>query len=84
MKPQKAQYDGNITDLEMIKSELESMVDFLRLNLTTLLLVIQSLQSELTDRMNVDAISGRSSERNEGGGNQQHILPISYAEFNNL
>lgn len=52
----KAQYDGNITDLEMIKSELESMVDIPQIELNNSLARIQSLQSELTERMNIDTI----------------------------
>lgn len=52
----KAQYDANITDLEMIKSELESMVDIPQIELNNSLARIQSLQSELSTRMNVDAI----------------------------
>ena len=52
----RAQYDGNITDLEMIKSELESMVDIPQIELNNSLARIQSLQNELTESMNIDAI----------------------------
>lgn len=52
----KAQYDGNITDLEMIKSELESMIDIPQIELNNSLDRIQSLQNELTEHMNVDTI----------------------------
>lgn len=79
----KAQYDGNITDLEMIKSELESMVDIPQVELNNSLARIQSLQSELTDRMNVDAIQAevQSEMREEESATYSADLD---AEFNNL
>lgn len=79
----KAQYDGNITDLEMIKSELESMVDIPQIELNNSLARIQSLQSELSDRMNVDAIQAevQSEMREEESATYSADLD---AEFNNL
>lgn len=79
----KAQYDGNITDLEMIKSELESMVDIPQIELNNSLNRIQSLQNELTNRMNVDAIRAevQSEVREEETATYSADLD---AEFNNL
>lgn len=79
----KAQYDGNITDLEMIKSELESMVDIPQIELNNSLNRIQSLQNELTNRMNVDAIRAevQSEMREEESATYSADLD---AEFNNL
>lgn len=79
----KAQYDGNITDLEMIKSELESMVDIPQIELNNSLNRIQSLQNELTNRMNVDAIRAevQSEIREEETATYSADLD---AEFNNL
>lgn len=79
----KAQYDGNITDLEMIKSELESMVDIPQIELNNSLARIQSLQSELSERMNVDAIQAevQNEMREEESANYSADLD---AEFNNL
>ena len=63
----KAQYDGNIVDLEMIKSELESMVEIPQIELNNSLARIASLQNELNDRMNIDSIAAedQSEMRNE-------------------
>lgn len=79
----KAQYDGNITDLEMIKSELESMVDIPQIELNNSLNRIQSLQNELSSRMNVDAIRAevQSEVREEETATYSADLD---AEFNNL
>lgn len=79
----KAQYDGNIVDLEMIKSELESMVDIPQIELNNSLNRIQSLQSELTERMNVEHIQAevQTEMRNEEQANYSADLD---AEFNNL
>lgn len=79
----KAQYDDNITDLEMIKSELESMVDIPQIELNNSLNRIQSLQNELTNRMNVDAIRAevQSEMREEESATYSADLD---AEFNNL
>lgn len=52
----KARYDGNIIDLEMIKSELESVIDIPQIELNNSLNRIHSLQSELTERMNIEEI----------------------------
>lgn len=79
----KAQYDGNITDLEMIKSELESMVDIPQVELNNSLARIHSLQSELTNRMNVDNI--RAEVQNELRGEDSAVYSADLdAEFNNL
>lgn len=67
----------------MIKSELESMVDIPQIELNNSLARIQSLQSELTDRMNVDAIQAevQSEMRDEETATCSADLD---AEFNNL
>lgn len=48
----KAEYDSKITDLQMIKISLESMVDIPQIELNQSLNRIRSLQTELTERMN--------------------------------
>lgn len=67
----------------MIKSELESMVDIPQIELNNSLARIQSLQSELSDRMNVDAIQAevQSEMRDEETATYSADLD---AEFNNL
>lgn len=77
----KAQYDGNITDLEMIKAELESMVDIPQVELNNSLARIQSLQNELTDRMNIDSI--RAEVQSEMSDEVTYNADLD-AEFNNL
>lgn len=77
----KAQYDGNITDLEMIKAELESMVDIPQVELNNSLARIQSLQNELTDRMNIDSI--RAEVQSEMRDEITYSADLD-AEFNNL
>ena len=79
----KAQYDGNIVDLEMIKSELESMVEIPQIELNNSLARIASLQNELNDRMNIDSIAAevQSEMRNEESSIYNADLDN---EFNNL
>ena len=79
----KAQYDGNIVDLEMIKSELESMVEIPQIELNNSLARIASLQNELNDRMNIDSIAAevQSEMRNEESSIYNTDLDN---EFNNL
>ena len=79
----KAQYDGNIVDLEMIKSELESMVEIPQIELNNSLARIASLQNELNDRMNIDSIAAevQSEMRNEESSSYNADLDN---EFNNL
>lgn len=79
----KAQYDGNIVDLEMIKSELESMVEIPQIELNNSLARIASLQNELNDRMNIDSIAAevQSEMRNEESNIYNADLDN---EFNNL
>ena len=79
----KAQYDGNIVDLEMIKSELESMVEIPQIELNNSLARIASLQNELNDRMNIDSITAevQSEMRNEESSIYNADLDN---EFNNL
>ena len=77
----KAQYDGNITDLEMIKTELESMVDIPQVELNNSLARIQSLQNELTDRMNVDSI--RAEVQSEMSNEETYSTDLDI-EFSNL
>lgn len=79
----KAQYDGNITDLEMIKSELESMVDIPQIELNNSLNRIQSLQNELTNRMNVDAIRAEVQSEIREEETAAYSADLD-AEFNNL
>ena len=79
----RAQYDGNITDLEMIKSELESMVDIPQIELNNSLARIQSLQNELTERMNIDAI--RAEVQTEMRDEETAVYSADLdAEFANL
>ena len=79
----KAQYDGNIVDLEMIKSELESMVEIPQIELNNSVARIASLQNELNDRMNIDSIAAevQSEMRNEESNIYNADLDN---EFNNL
>ena len=79
----KAQYDGNIVDLEMIKSELESMVEIPQIELNNSLARIASLQNELNNRMNIDSIAAevQSEMRNEESNIYNADLDN---EFNNL
>ena len=79
----KAQYDGNIVDLEMIKSELESMVEIPQIELNNSLARIASLQNELNDHMNIDSIAAevQSEMRNEESSIYNADLDN---EFNNL
>lgn len=79
----KARYEGNITNLEMIKSELMTMVDIPQSELNASLDRIQSLQAELTDKMNVENI--RAEVQNEialDTGNSYN--PDLDKEFENL
>lgn len=77
----KARYDGNIIDLEMIKSELESMIDIPQIELNNSLNRIQSLQNELTERMNIDAIQAEVQDEMREEVNYSADLDN---EFNNL
>lgn len=58
-----ATYEGQKIDLEMIKSDLECVVDIPQVELSESLSRIKSLQSELTTRMNQDNI--RAEVNNE-------------------
>lgn len=58
-----ATYEGQKMDLEMIKSDLECVVDIPQIELSESLSRIRSLQSELTSRMNQDNI--RAEVNNE-------------------
>ena len=77
----KARYDGNIVDLEMIKSELESMIDIPQFELNNSLNRIQSLQNELTERMNIDAIQAEVQDEMREEINYSADVE---SEFNNL
>ena len=52
----KADYDGNRMDLEIIKADLEAMIDIPQVELNDSLARINSIQNELTSRMNEAAI----------------------------
>lgn len=58
----KAQYDCNLVDLEMIKSELECMVEIPQFELNQSLERIKSLQEELSEKMNIEQIKAEVSE----------------------
>lgn len=77
----KADYDGNIMDLEMIKTELESMVDIPQIELNQSLNRITSLQNELSQRMNEDSI--RLEVEQELSAEPSYSADME-TEFNNL
>lgn len=78
-----ANYEGRKMDLEMIKANLECMVDIPQVELNQSLNRIRSLQNELNDRMNEDMI--RSEVEDELRNENNSIVSSSYdEEFNNL
>lgn len=79
----KARYEGNIVDLEMTKSELESMIDIPQLELHNSLERIHSLQSELTEKMNVDSIRAEVQEELRQDETAVYNADLN-EEFNNL
>lgn len=79
----KAEYDGNITELEMIKVELESQVDIPQLELNESLGRIRSLQSELSTRMNQDRIRAEVDNEINSQDSQSFSADID-AEFDKL
>lgn len=58
----KANYEGNIADLEMIKSELETMIDIPQVELNQSLERIRSLQGELETAVNEATIRAEVQE----------------------
>lgn len=79
----KAEYEGRLISLEMIKTELESMIDIPRIELNESLERIKSLQSELNTRMDRDQI--RSEVDNEVNNIQEQSYSADIdAEFDNL
>ena len=80
----KAEYDGNITELEMIKVELESQVDIPQLELNESLGRIRSLQSELSTRMNQDRIRAEVDSEINSHDSQSSFSADIDAEFDKL
>lgn len=79
----KATYDGNIADLEMIKSELETMIDIPQVELNQSLERIRSLQGELTTAMNDAAI--RAEVQDEMNNQETAVYSANIdQEFDNL
>ena len=80
----KAEYDSKMTDLQMIKINLESMVDIPQIELNQSLERIRSLQGELTTRMSQDQIRSEvESELSNSNSESSYSADID-AEFDKL
>jgi len=80
----KAEYDANITELNMIKTELATTVDIPRAELNSSLDRIQSLQTELNNRMNLDRISAEVSSEMRESDLSSSSDSNDEEEYNNL
>lgn len=79
-----AEYEGNITELEMIRLELQSQVDIPQLELNQSLTRIRSLQDELTSRMSQDRIRVEVDNEINGHGENQAFSSDIDDEFDKL
>jgi hypothetical protein len=79
----KAEYDGNLTELEMIQSEILTQVSIPQLQLNESLTRIRSLQNELSSRMSQDQIRGEV-ERELNGSIEDAFSEDIESEFNKL
>lgn len=80
----KAEYEGKMIDLEMIKSNLECMVDIPQIELNQSLGRIRSLQNELSNRMNQDQIRAEVESEVSREDNSSSYSSDVEDEFNNL
>ena len=80
----KAEYDANITELNMIKTELATAVDIPRAELNSSLDRIQSLQREFNERMNVDRITAEVGSEMREGDLSSSSSSVDEEEYNNL